>query len=523
MLRRGTIRRPERVKIWKDLLINPSDQNKLHALDHLVRTMGGAVAIVSTDPRVELNWLEPGPLKTRFDGEPPSVSVLFSSAQGNHQRKLADFWADMEQNETATTQLQLTQPNGESNWYRFHSMRGTFDDGSPYLMLSLIDIEQLLQGEKQRIESRRTEAIQNMASGIAHEFNNNLTPIRGFIELTLDCMDQDDFSRDGLATALKQVEACADLVKQIMFTSSKSILNLRKVSPSTLLSNIVYDAIHFLEIPIDTTEVVQEIQPDLPAIWIDHDVFRDAIRHLLHNAMTAMPQGGTLRVSANQADDYVRISIQDTGVGINPRNLEKVFDPFFTTRNRAEARGMGLPMVQGMVSQMGGWTQIDSVPDRGTTITIYLPLKSKAESEEEQAGSRGSGHSVASPLGPAGRMLVADDEDYILKLITRVFSKEGWEIVEGSSFYEVLNVMEHQREEFDVLILDISMPGPSAEETLERIRNSGFDKPIIMVSGLPNSDRIKSMIETYNCAFISKPFSLGSILDRVETLMAESK
>lgn len=117
-------------------------------------------------------------------------------------------------------------------------------------------------------------------------------------------------------------------------------------------------------------------------------------------------------------------------------------------------------------------------------------------------------------------MLIADDEDYVLKLITRLFAKQGWEITEASSFYEVLNVVDQHPDRFDVLVLDIGMPGPSAEETLKRIREANCHSHIVLVSGFPEDNRIRNLVDLCHGSFISKPFSLSSLLERVQDLMA---
>ncbi len=142
-----------------------------------------------------------------------------------------------------------------------------------------------------------------------------------------------------------------------------------------------------------------------------------------------------------------------------------------------------------------------------------LPEKKDGTSETES-------HSQPPAPPPPGRMLIADDEDYVLKLITRLFTKQGWEITEASSFYEVLNVVNQHPERFDVLVLDIGMPGPSAEETLQRIREAHCHSHIVLVSGFPENERIQNLVDLCNGSFISKPFSLSSLLERVQNLMA---
>ncbi len=486
---------------------------------------GHALALVDLSPTISLDWVCPGHLP-RLLGKLPDAAGLFSATRGEHQEALAAFWDLVHQGMDARRELQLQTLDGE-HWFRLHAMHGVGADGQPFLVLNLEDIDSELTGEQEKIERRRKETIQSMAAGIAHEFNNYLTPIRGFIELTMDALGEEHPSTDGLRTALTQAEACAELVKQIMFSSSKSLLNLRKVNLSTLLSNLVIDAVHVLKIDTAAIEIRQRISQDMPAIWIDHEMFRQAIRHLIHNAVLAMPRGGVLTVSAEGAKagkpgdtDFVLIEIIDTGEGIRTEHMGKIFDPFFTTRNRAEARGMGLPMVQGMVTQMGGWIEIQSAPGKGTRVAMHLPTQAPGQKTSSTGVLRDEDGTRAVAVIPTGRMLVADDEDYVLKLISRVFSKEGWDITEATSFYEVLNSLETRKEHYDVLILDVSMPGPSAEETLRRILDAGCKAHILLVSGLPGSERMDRLIKQSNGIFISKPFSLGNLVDRVEKLMA---
>lgn len=496
-----------------------SNHFALVAMKAQASRVGCAIAVVKVGPPLGLSWICADSLSTYFSGGEPNINQLFAATRTEDQPLLSHFWEQVNQGSGASCDIKLQGPGGEEAWFHLDAVEQDIL-GEKHTLFSCMNMANFIANGQEHIEKQRKDTIQSLAAGIAHEFNNYLTPIRGFIELSLDVLGPDHNCADGLTTALNQAEACAQLVKQILTSSSKSILTLRKVSIARLLSNIVADSIH-TDMPDGSINVIQDIADDLPQMWIDHEIFRDAIRQLISNAINAMPNGGDLTVRGKliAEDKWIELEIEDTGCGMSPTILSKVFDPFFTTQNRAQARGMGLPMVRGMVTQLGGDINIRSEVHQGTTVTVRLPArKNRDEAPSSIDMPYHAPKEEEEVVPPTGHMLIADDEDYVLKLITRIFTKQNWDVEQAASSYEVLNSLEANPNAFDVLILDISMPGPPPEETLNRLKSAKCSAHIVLVSGLPYDNRMQELERISGGIFIGKPFSLNSLTAKVAEL-----
>jgi two-component system cell cycle sensor histidine kinase/response regulator CckA len=193
-------------------------------------------------------------------------------------------------------------------------------------------------------------------------------------------------------------------------------------------------------------------------------------------------------------------------------------DPFFTTHGRAVARGMGLPTVQGMMAQHGGWLSIDTKVEVGTTVRLYFPLI-EAHSNETFVETGMHPFPTARRV-TSGRILIADDEVFVRDLVKKVFEKEGWNLEEACSHEEVLALADKEEFAFDIAILDLTMPGPSAEESIAAIQRSSPGTKILVTSGFNHNERLDRLTHAPGVRFIPKPFSPKSLLEKVDTIMA---
>jgi CheY-like chemotaxis protein len=247
-----------------------------------------------------------------------------------------------------------------------------------------------------------------------------------------------------------------------------------------------------------------------------------------------MPTGGTLTISAEVVpaaramrspekttpdDNIIRIVVKDTGVGIPPENRTRIFEPFFTTHGRAKARGMGLPMVQGMVAQHGGWMEIKTEVGLGTEVSIQLPIKEAPATVGGVVADADGTLPVATAAEP-GRLLIADDEPFIRRLIRKIFQSEGWKIDEADDYQMVMDKIDQQGQKYDLIILDLTMPGPTTEETVQRIAELNADTHVLFVSGYSKDARIERLMEMIHSDFIGKPFSPKALLSKVDDLVS---
>jgi len=428
--------------------------------------------------------------------------------------------------------FRLLRKNGTYCWVHAIGLALPTENGRTHSRIAglLRATQEMHDAHESLYEARRMETVGNMASGIAHEFNNHLTPIGGFIEMALDYLGPDHPVSEGLQTALDRVAYCSELVGQIQAYGRKSMLMPEAVDLARLLPTTIRLALSAHVATSEQITLVEEIEENLPQIWVDQGQLQQALVHLIRNAVEAMPGGGTMTVRTDtythkshttaEAEPFVRITIADTGVGISPENRTRIFEPFFTTHGRAKARGMGLPMVQGMVAQHGGWMEIKTEMGHGTAATIYLPIKERENAGSNQRAADDDGTMAVDPAAAPGLMLIADDEPFIRKLVRKIFQAEDWEIEEAGDYNEVLERVTAGDKTFDLIILDMTMPGPSTEECLQQISKSAPDTKVLLISGYARDERIERLLAMTPSDFVSKPFSPKTLLTKVDALVS---
>lgn len=406
-------------------------------------------------------------------------------------------------------------------------LKGVRISDTPWIAISIRDVHTILEDRDAYSDIRSKQAVETMAAGVSHEFNNHLTPVRGFIELALDEIEEASPVYTDLKVALKQVDHCKDLIEHIQSYGGKVMLSPRMTEISALTASLVRSAVT-LEKGHKQVETEEFTDGRIPHIKLDHASFRKATTHIVRNAIAAIGnRGGRLRIRIETVPDapvrdphphgYVRISFEDNGHGMEPETLRRIRDPFFTTHGRALARGMGIPMVQGMVQQHGGCLDISSAPDQGSKVSLYLPIpqESLAMDHEDDDGM------AVMQAASVGQVLIADDEDVIRRLIGRVFSGEGWLTQEANDFHEVLRAVESDPSLFSLIILDVTMPGPVAEEVVGRIRAMGCKANIMIVTGLALDERLEALVQMGGGGFMQKPFSPTALLTAVDEIMTD--
>jgi len=373
-------------------------------------------------------------------------------------------------------------------------------------------------------EAMRLEAIQTLAGGVAHEFNNHLTPVTGFIELAIEDLGHDHPNVVDLQIALQQVNACTGLIEHIQSYSGSGVMTPRSTDLSQTTGSLIRRAMN-LEPGSDSISLEESYEKDTPAVMVDHGNYRKIITQLVRNSLTAMARDGTIRVRTEVVPDaplfdpqplgYVRVSISDNGCGMPPDVLRRIRDPFFTTHGRAFAKGMGLPMVHGMMRQADGCIEVTSAVGQGTTTSLYFPLPETMHAVVEQEKDLGTAPAALSTR----RVLLADDEDIIRRLMVRVFQNDGWIVQEAHDFNEMLDVVEKDPAWFDLILMDFTMPGPTPEEAVARLRACACDASIMVVTGMAQDERLDGLLEACNGAYVSKPFSPKSLLSSVEEFL----
>jgi PAS domain S-box-containing protein len=340
-------------------------------------------------------------------------------------------------------------------------------------------------------QSQKLEAMGQLTGGVAHDFNNLLAPIVGGLDLLQRRKLGGEREQRLIAGALQSAERAKTLVQRLLAFARRQPLQASAVNLSSLISGMA-------ELVASTSgpkiETVIDVPADLPPAQADPNQLEMAILNLAVNARDAMPGGGTITIEARaeEADaelkivgpgPFVRLSVADTGEGMDQETLSRAIEPFYSTKGIGKGTGLGLSMVHGLASQLGGALALSSRPGEGTKVDLWLPVSDEAPAVGNTAASDGLAKLT---LGTA---LVVDDEEIVRMTTADMLSDLGFDPVEASSAEMAISLLE-RGEAFDLIVTDHLMPGMTGAELAALVRWRGIDTPVLIVSGYANVDGI---------------------------------
>jgi PAS domain S-box-containing protein len=374
------------------------------------------------------------------------------------------------------------------------------------------DITARRQAEDALRQSQKLEAIGQLTGGIAHDFNNLLTPIVGSFDLLQRKCRDDPQALRLLSAALQSAERARLLVQRLLAFARRQRLEARAVDLQQLVGGML-DLIGRSLGP--RIEVRVEMAADLPAACADPNQLEVALLNLAVNARDAMPEGGTITISAKTADagnaaqglaqgSYVCLSVADNGIGMSAETLARAIEPFFTTKAIGKGTGLGLSMVHGLAAQSGGQLTLESAVGKGTTATLWLPA-----AEMSRAASPVTDHENELPARPLSVLLV-DDDDLVRAGAAAMLEAIGHTVVQVSSSTRAL---EHLAcgEAFDVLVTDQRMPCMTGVDLIRRARFLQPDLPAVLITGY--TDAIDPGAATL--PVLAKPFRAAELAQAV--------
>lgn len=340
-------------------------------------------------------------------------------------------------------------------------------------------------------QSQKMEAMGNLTGGVAHDFNNLLTPIVGSLDLLQRKELGGERERRLVDGALQSAERARLLVQRLLAFARRQPLQPRAVDVGALVTGMA-------ELVSSTTgpqiKVVVSVAENLPAAVVDPNQIEMAILNLSVNARDAMTNGGTLRISAEedniarhersqlQPGRYVKLSVADTGTGMDELTLARAIEPFFSTKGIGRGTGLGLSMVHGLALQLGGALTINSEPGVGTNVQMWLPAT-------DEVAMRYEASEDVQPQAASGTALLVDDEDLVRASAADMLAELGYAVVEAKSAEEALRLID-SGEHFDILITDHLMPGMSGTELAREIRSRRPSVRSLIVSGYADVDGV---------------------------------
>jgi PAS domain S-box-containing protein len=400
------------------------------------------------------------------------------------------------------------------------------DGKTAYLEGTAMDITDSKLLRVQLDQAQKMEAIGTLAGGIAHDFNNILTPIIGYTELSLNIVPENRRLNHNMTQILLSANRARDLVRQILTFSRKTEQERKPVQ----VSLIVEEALKLLRSSLPSTiEIHQDLDPDAfdSTTMADPTQIHQVLMNLCTNAAHAMrAKGGTLAVTLEnveigplaargspdiQPGSYLRLSVADTGHGMETAVKQRIFDPYFTTKGPNEGTGLGLAVVYGIVKNLSGAITVFSKPGEGTTFNVYFPRTGTIPPPPAD---------VSAPLPTGhGLVLVVDDEKFIVDMIGEMLEVLGYEVVPRYSSSDALEAFRTRPESFDLVITDLTMPHMTGADLAREIFMIRADTPIILCTGFSEAvdQNITQLMGIKG--FLMKPVALRDLAVAVNKIL----
>jgi PAS domain S-box-containing protein len=396
--------------------------------------------------------------------------------------------------------------------------------GAPlHYILQIEDITERGKLEDQLRQAQKMEAVGQLAGGVAHDFNNILSVIQSYGRFVLEAIDPDDPAHTDAEEIVKAGDRATALVRQLLTFSRREISNPVVLNLNGAISGIE----RLLRRTIgEDIQLTTRLSEDAPQTTIDTANFEQIIMNLALNARDAMPSGGLLSIHTDRVDAggedsisptlapgaYAQITISDTGQGMSSEVLERIYEPFFTTKSRGRGTGLGLSTVYGIVQQAGGDISVSSEPGRGTTFRILLPACDEGLPDYDEAASE-----AATP-GRNETVLVVEDEGSVRRLIERVLRAHGYRVLAAASGSEAID-MSRRSERIDLLVSDVVMPQMSGVNVAETVKSMHPHVEVLFMSGYPDETvahlGVLDGVENY----IQKPFSTEKLLGKMRVAL----
>jgi two-component system, cell cycle sensor histidine kinase and response regulator CckA len=484
-------------------------------------------------------WLVAADGRTTYANE--AMARLLGSAPARMRGKpMSDFLDDSQKAEVAAFLVRQPTHSGERMELRLLRADGTFmfgvvagspitTHGGAYVgsMLNVSDVTGKHSIDEQVMQNQRLEAIGQFAGGIAHDFNNLLTSIKGYTELARKGLLETDPVRSDLDQVLASAERAAAITRKLLAFTRRQILIPIAVDPRQVIADLV---------PIlrpltgDDVKIVLDFLPDSGWIRVDPTQFEQVIVNLVVNARDAMPTGGTVTISVRDLESpdpdrpdpdlssgpFVRVSVADTGTGMDEATRARIFDPFFTTKSLGRGTGLGLSTVFGIVAQSGGQIHVETAPGQGSTFLVDLPCVDAATVPRSKP--------VASPtLTRSGVVLLVEDDDGVREFARRSLESAGFTVLAANGGDQALKASGRWAEGIDVLVADLVMPGMHGPELAAAVRLLRPGISLVFTSGYSDDAVGGGLDMGASGEFLPKPFSVEAIVQAVSRAAARAR
>jgi PAS domain S-box-containing protein len=472
-------------------------------------------SVVVTDIDAVIRYVNPAFERTsgytRAEALGQNPRILHSGVHG--PEFFRDVWAALSQGETWNGELVNRRKDG-TIYTEVAAISPIRDSGgrvTAYVGVKR-DVTAERELEARLSQAQRLEAIGQLAGGIAHDFNNLLAVIRGYADLARAAMPVAGPATEDLDQVVLAADRASSLTRQLLLFSRRQAMEPRVVDPAAVIDGLAPMLRRLLGEHIDLEVAVA--QPSAGSVRVDPGQLEQVVINLAANARDAMPEGGRLVIRTEPHDEdgagWVRLSVEDTGMGMDETTVAHLFEPFFTTKAVGRGTGLGLSTVYGIVVQSGGRVNVTSVPGQGSTFAVDLPrvdVPAAATGDEAAAAPSSARRGLS--------VLLVEDDAAVRSLTRRMLASLGHAVTAASSGAEALGLVEVADRLPDVLITDVRMPGIQGQELARRLRDRRPDLPVVFISGF--SAELGDRVAITGAQVLDKPFDLRRLEAAINT------
>ncbi len=440
--------------------------------------------------------------------------------------------------ENRVMEIEFYSKGGDRVWMSVSLSKFKVDDEEPVGLIGVAhDITKRIMAEtekgiiqEQLLQAQKMEAIGILAGGVAHDFNNLLTVIQGSTDLAMLRLEE----KDPLFTELDEINKAsvraAELTSQLLLFSRKKPMRLTTLN----LNKIIEDLLKMLHRLIgEDVGISMDIEEPVWQISADRSNMEQVIMNLSVNARDAMPEGGKFTIATHNVEideancqncpeakmgKYVRLTVADTGTGMDEETRQRIFEPFYSTKGTGKGTGLGLSVVYGIVKQHHGWIEVESEQGRGTAFRLYFP-SCEDVGDDEKHDQRYIGKYKSN----GERILLVEDEVGVRQFATKALVEYGYEVITAGSVSEAVHQFERHADSLHLILSDVVLPDGTGIELADEFRRSHPDLPILLSSGYTDHKSQWTEIQEKGYSYLQKPYTVYKLLKTLTEILHPSE
>jgi len=442
-----------------------------------------------------------------------------------YRKKVMNTWhEDLKQSQIGQSRphvAEVTCKDGSRKDINFRPV--TMETGDQFIVYE--DITEKLKMEQQLRQAHKFEAIGTLAGGIAHDFNNLLMGIQGRTSLMSVDLEPSHSHSEHIYAIEDYIRNATDLTKQLLGLARGGKYEVKP----TDINELVQKSANMFGRAKKELLIQTKFKIPSPVVIVDRRQIEQVLLNMYINAWQAMPDGGELYLATQVVTldeaftnpynaipgNYVKVSVRDTGVGMDTTTQQQIFDPFFTTKEKGRGTGLGLASAYGIIKNHEGLILVNSKISHGTTFNIYLPMSDEEAYQEVPMQGR--------LFKGSETILLVDDEEMILEVGQAMLEKLGYQIIVADCGKQALDVVNSKGDEIDMVILDLIMPGMDGGKVFERIKEIRPQLPIMLSSGYAINGQADEIMKKGCNGFIQKPFNLSKLSEKVRQILDTAK